>query len=1041
MKFLAVLSLFLLPALAGAAPVVVDRGDEPSAWKALASPNVKASIEHGDGAFGLRFDLGRVRGHALARRELSVDLPADYMFVFVLKADCEPNTLEIKFISGQNVWWRRLPDYDFPRDPKDVHVSKPRIAFAWGPDGDRPLAHLDAIEIAVVAGKGGRGTLWIDEIRIEPRDGAAASRPPSVAVSSNAAAASALLDGNPATVWHGSDPAPTVTLDFHEAIEQGGLAVDHAPGGFAKTYSVEASVDGTTWQTVRRYTKGDGGTDPVFLPDLYARWLRLRFAPPPGRDVAIADIRVQPYDFSASENGFFTGIARAARPGLYPRYFGGPQSYWTVVGAPGDSREALINEEGSVEVDAGAFTIEPFLWRKGQLLPWWGSAASLSLDGGDLPIPTVTRERDGLKLSVTAVAAGEGRRSTLLVRYRLELAEGRDRVRLFAALRPFQVLPPWQALNRTGGVTHLRRIARSGERQVRVDGYSVLAHRRPDAVGAAAFEEGDVTEFLSRGEVPPSASVDDAFGHASGAMAWDLDVEAGKPVDVWVEVPNGQAWKGSPEAALEKTRAEWRALVDRVGIELPDAARDWANSLRSNLAYVLVNMDGPAIQPGSRTYERSWIRDGAMTSAALLELGLDEQVKAWLRWYAGYVGPDGWVPCCVDRLGADPTPEHDSFGEFVWAVGEYWRFTKDREFVVEMWPHVKAAAACMTRLREKRKTALFLEEDRRAYYGLLPESISHEGYSSRPVHSYWDQAFALRGFMDAAMLAGVAGDEDAAASLARERDAFAHDLRESVRRTMAAHRMDLVPASVELGDFDPTSTAVSFLLGTENVYPPEALQRSFAKYMEDLRARTGKTTPGVGYTAYEVRSATALVLLGRKAEAIEMLDTLVADQRPAAWNQWPEITWLDPGWGAFVGDLPHTWIGSSYVHAVRTLLVAEREDSGSLLVGAGIPLRWLDGGGQVRGRALPTWYGHLSVAMRREDDGGRPRVVVDLAAAGPDRFVIPGGGLKVAAPFGAELASATVGGIPAPVDGDTIVVGQLPAAVVFDYKPQPETRR
>jgi hypothetical protein len=1042
MRILASLLLALLPTVASASALVVDSGDDPLAWTALASPNVKASIERRDGAFGLKFDLGRARGHALARRDLSVDLPADYMFVFVLEADCEPNTLEIKFVSGHNVWWRRLPDYDFPRDAKDVHVSKPRIAFAWGPDGGKGLRHLDAIEIAVVAGKGGKGTVWIDEIRLEPRDGDAVSRPPTATVSSNADAAANLLDGDPATVWRSSDAAPTVTLDFHDALEHGGLAIEHVAGGFAKAYAVDASVDGKRWMEVRRFTKGDGGTDWIYLPDAFARFLRLRFSPPAGQQVAIADIRVQPYEFSESENGFFTGIARAAAPGLYPRYFGGPQSYWTVVGAPGDSREALINEEGSVEVDAGAFTIEPFLWRGGKLVSWWGTANSVSLDGGDLPIPTVTREGEGLRLTVTAVAAGEGERSTLLLRYRVELVSGgAERVRLFAAIRPFQVLPPWQALNRVGGTTRVRRIARDGDRRVDVDGYRVLAHRRPDAFGAAAFEQGDVTNFLLRGEVPPSLSADDPFAHASAAMAWDLDLEPGRAVEVWVEVPHGRAWKGSPDEALEKTRAEWRSVVDRVGIELPEAARDWASSLRSNLAYVLVNMDGPAIQPGSRTYERSWIRDGAMTSAALLELGLDEPVKTYLRWYAGYVGKDGWVPCCVDRLGADPTPEHDSFGEFVWAVGEVWRFTRDRDFVLEMWPHVKAVAGCMSRLRATRMTAPFLEEGRRAYFGLLPESISHEGYSAKPVHSYWDQAFALRGYMDAAMLAGVVGDEEAAASLALERDAFEHDLRESVRRTMAAHRMDLVPASVELGDFDPTSTAVSFLLGTEGVYPTDALQRSFAKYMQDFRARTGRTTPGVGYTAYELRSATALVLLGKKEEAIEMLDALTADQRPAAWNQWPEITWLDPGWGAFLGDLPHTWIGSSYVHAVRTLLVAEREDPESLLVGAGIPLRWLDGGGRVRGRALPTWFGHLSVAMRREDEGGRVRVAIDLAAAGPAGFAIPSGGLRVAAPFGAEVATATVDGVAALVDGDTIVVPRLPAAVVFDYKPQPETRR
>jgi len=1061
------LASLALVAKAAAAPVVLDSGDDASAWTAVASPGATARIAAGKdkeaGAFGLAFDLGRGRSHAIARRPVSLDLPADYMFVFALKADCEPNTVEIKFISGGNVWWRRLADYEFPRDWKDLRVSKSRIAFAWGPAGGGMPVHLDAIEIAVVAGKGGKGELWIDEIRLEPRDEAAAKVPPTAAVSSNSASATNLLDGEAATAWRSDavDPEPVITLDFHEDLEQGGLEVAHAAGGFAAAYTVEASRDSKSWEEVRRFTKSDGGVDHVYMPDVYARYVRLRFSPSPGVVVAVGEIRPQPFDFSASPNGFFGAIAKAAAPGLYPRYFRGEQSYWTVVGAAGGQHEALVNEEGSVEIDAGAFTLEPFLVRDGALRTWKDATTSVALEDGDLPIPTVTRRDGELTLAVTAFAAGDAEASTLYVRYRVT-SESAARVRLFAALRPFQVLPPWQTLNRTGGVASLRRIERD-DRTVRADDSRVIALATPDAFGAAAFEQGDVTSFLLRGEVPPDASVDDPFSHASAALAWDLDLAAGKPRDIWLAVPwpgakpshDHRAGTADPDALLAATKAEWRSHLDRVGIELPQVVRDWANSLRSNLAYVLINRDGAAIQPGSRTYERSWIRDGAMTSGALLELGFDDEVKQFLRWFAGYVGKDGWVPCCVDARGADPVPEHDSFGEFIWAVAEVWRFTRDEAFVSEMWPHVKAVAGCMSRLRATRMTPAYKDGDKRAMFGLLPESISHEGYSARPVHSYWDQAFALRGFIDAAMLAGVVGDPASAAALAAERDDFRAALTESIRLTTLAHHLDVVPASVELGDFDPTSTAVAFLLGTEDVYARDALERSFDKYVGDLRARRGLRTPGVGYTAYELRNATALLLLGRKAEAIELLSALTDDQRPAAWNQWPEISWLSPLEPSFLGDLPHTWIGSTYVHAVRTLLVTEREKDDSLLVAGGIPLEWLNTGGDVGGRALPTWFGLLTLRIRRQGESDPERVVVELEAAtgpgdtGPEpgrsarasSFVMPAGGIEVAAPFGGDVAAVTVDGVAGRLEQGSVRVRRLPATVVFEYKPRLENPR
>jgi len=1050
-----------------AAATIVDSGDSPANWTAIAAPGAGARIVEGKGrdgkAIGLDFDLGRGRSHAIARRTVSVDLPDNFMFVFTLRGDCDPNTLEIKFISGENVWWRRLADFAFPGSWAELRVSNPRIAFAWGPAGGGLPRHLDAIELAVVAGKGGSGRVWLDEIRIEPRDAEADARPPLVATSSNPAEAANLLDGAAGTVWRSAagDAQPAVTLDFRHEVEQGGLQIEHAPAGFSSAYLVEASRDGVKWEELRRFTRSDGGVDPIFLPEVYARYLRLRFSPPAGAAVAIGEIRIEPFEFSATTNGFLSAIAHGAPLGLYPRYFSGEQSYWTVVGAAGGQQEALINEEGSVEIDAGSLTIEPFVYRNGTLRTWKDAERSVSLEDGDLPIPTVTRRDGDLVLSVTAFAAGKADSATLYVRYRLRLDTGAARVRLFAALRPFQVLPPWQALNRTGGAASISRIARDGA-TVRADGHRIVALEAPDAFGAAAFEEGDITSFLLRGAVPAAASTQDPFSRASAALAWDLDLSVSQPKEIWLAVPWSKASKVAPhgksaadrEALLAATRAQWRVLLDRAGIELPEAVRDWAESLRSNLAYALINRDGPAIQPGSRNYQRSWIRDGAMTSSALLELGYTDEVKQFLRWYARYIGKDGWVPCCVDARGADPVPEHDSFGEFIWAVAEVWRFTRDASFVRELWPQVRAAAACMGRLRATRLTPEYQAEAQRAFFGLLPQSISHEGYSARPVHSYWDQAFALRGFTDAALLASVVGERAEAARLAAERDAFERDLRDSIARTIAAHQLDVVPASVELADFDPSSTAVSFLLGSEGVYPRDALERSFDRYARGQKEGRGQRTPGVGYTAYELRNAPALMLLGRKREAIELIDSLVADQRPPDWNQWPEISWRVPTEPSFLGDLPHSWIGSTFVHALRSLLVLEHGDaaqSSKLLVGAGVPLAWLDGKGEVRARALPTWYGAMSLRIRRDASVAAPggaRVEVRLeaapAAASSTRsavraFTVPdGGAITVVAPFGAEVDSATVDGVVERIDHGSVRVRGLPASVVFQYKPRLE---
>ena len=215
-------------------------------------------------------------------------------------------------------------------------------------------------------------------------------------------------------------------------------------------------------------------------------------------------------------------------------------------------------------------------------------------------------------------------------------------------------------------------------------------------------------------------------------------------------------------------------------------------------AHILVTRSGAALQPGPRRYARSWIRDGSIMSAALLRMGHAKEVLEFIRWYAPYQRADGFVPCCVDRNGPDWLVEHDSHGQLIAAIADCYRFTADARFLEESWPFVVKAVGCIEGL---------LEED-----GLLPVSVSHEGYLAQPVHSYWDDFWALRGLRDAVDLAHKIEDRDAAARWGGVAERFASALFGSIERTRAAHKLDFIPGSVEWADFDPTATANAIAL-------------------------------------------------------------------------------------------------------------------------------------------------------------------------------------------------------------------------------------
>jgi hypothetical protein len=136
--------------------------------------------------------------------------------------------------------------------------------------------------------------------------------------------------------------------------------------------------------------------------------------------------------------------------------------------------------------------------------------------------------------------------------------------------------------------------------------------------------------------------------------------------------------------------------------------------------------------------------------------------------------------------------------------------------------------------------------------------------------------------------------------------------------------------------------------------------------------------------------------MGRRAEAHELLDFFLADRRPRAWNQWPEISWRDPRSPGHLGDVPHAWIGAEYVLAVLGMLAYEAPVDGSLVLAAGVSERWLDGDG-VEVEGLPTGWGPLSYRLRRD---GAHALRLEL---GPGLRRVPPGGIVVRAPNAREV--------------------------------------
>jgi len=1019
-------------------PVVLDDFKDVSAWSAHPASGVSLDLVPDGGAMRLDFDFKKGGGYAVARRAVSLRVGAHYRFRFRIRGEAPVNTLEFKLIAPgmDDVWWKNQPEFHFPAEWQTVVIRQRHISFAWGPSGGGPLTDVAAIEFAITAGTGGKGSVWIDDLVYEPLPEPGALPPPVARASSErgSARAALALDGDTSTAWRPStlDREPRWTVDFGAERPLGGVVLTWLPGSHATDYDVETSLDGTQWAVAHRVRNGNGGEDPILMTDSDARYVRIRVARSARvTGPALAGFEAKPLEWGASRDAFFGAIAAGAPRGFYPRGYVNEQSYWTVTGQDAAPDEALVGEDGRIEAGKAQWSLEPFAYTDGRLLTWADGETDHGLTRGSLPLPWVRRHAADLDLTVRAVPVGTPERGRLVARYTLEnTGDVRTRGRLYIALRPFQVNPPSQFLNTRGGSAQVRRIAGEGQ-VVQVDGVARLVSvTPPDGFGAATFDEGGIVSFLAEDRLPAARSAEDPFEAASAALAWAFDLGPGerRTVDLRVALTNEAAFAEGEGlepvgADVEAAVSDWRWRERGTRIALPDS--EVTRTLNAQIGWILVNRDGAAIQPGSRAYERSWIRDGSLTSTALLRTGHSAAVREFIEWFAPYLYDDGKVPCCVDRRGSDPVPENDSHGEWIYLVAEYVRHTGNLELARRMWPTIERTVAYMDSLRQTHRTPEYRADSLRHFFGLLPPSISHEGYSAKPMHSYWDDFFALRGFADAAWLAEQLDRRGDARRIGAMHDEFQADLLASIRLAMKVHDIAYIPGAADLGDFDATSTTIALSPGEAlAVLPRPAVEATFERYWNFFRERRDGIAPWNDMTPYEMRTIGAFVRLGWRERANELLDWFMTLRRPAGWAQWAEVVDRDPRHVRFLGDMPHTWVGSDFVRSALDMLAYERESDRSIVVGAGIPWRWAAEGEGVRVRNLSTRDGLLGFTMRAHGEALEVRI---------EDGANPPGGFVIMPPAEQPFRAAKVDGrrVRLAADG-SVTVKRVPATVVFE---------
>ncbi len=1033
----------------------LDEFESKTGWTFIKSDgvNLQLSVEKGLTGQAVRFDYDFTKGTGYGGiQKLSpIDLPDNYEFTFYLKAESPGNNFEIKFIdsTGNNVWWVSNRNFSFPQEWKKIRIKKRHISFAWGPTADQHLKRIDRIEFTIASFVGGKGTIWIDDLKFEKLPSETETYPvPSVTASSMIKnhAPDLMVDQSNSTFWQSEGSKNQhVVIDFKSHREFGGLQIDWLGKFSAKSFDILLSEDGVKWEKVYSVASNQGEASFIRLPETEARYVKIDLTK--GNSEAgfgIREINFLNISSSLTPNDFLIYTAGKSPVGNYPRYFLKQESYWTITGVNNDVKEALINEDGMVEVDKALFSIEPMI-KIGDSLYNWSNVRSVQSIGtpdgkNDFEfVPSVSWRCNDLEFVTGVTASGEANKTSRLnISYSFTNRSDKPIDFVFYLLiRPFQVNPYYQFLNLTGGAGKISAIDQQENGFIYIDDKVLLSQKKYDAFGASTFDEGNIVELIRKGKMPENTFAIDRSGRANGVISYTFHLNPGEKSEFFVVVPfygkQGIEYKLSAENTLAESKKStdfWKTKVGHIKFRLPESANRIVNTYKSNLAYILINRDKVGIQPGSRSYERSWIRDGSLTSSALLKSGIVEEVKDFIDWYTIYQYENGKVPCVVDFRGPDPVAEHDSHGEMIYLIREYFNFTKDTTFLRSKNKYVLKAVEYIESLIAEQSTDHFRNgnDSVRAYYGLVTESISHEGYSAKPMHSYWDNFFTMKGLKDAVEIQKILGEKESFERIKKVRDTFKENLYKSLELAMKTRKIDYLPGCVELGDFDATSTTTALTPCNElNNLPKPQVYNTFDKYYEFFKNRRDGKIDWVNYTPYENRLIGSFIILDQPDRAHELIEFFLNDQRPRGWNHWAEVVWKDYRLPRFIGDMPHTWVGSDFINAIRSVFVYENEYDQSLVIASALYQDWIDSPDGMSVENLPTYYGEVSYSIKKEKDKYNFSIFGDVN--------LPANGIKIKNFNGSKIPSrVTVNGMAIrDFDANEITVKELPADVVIYY--------
>ncbi|WP_308638275.1 glucosidase family protein [Paenibacillus silvisoli] len=520
---------------------------------------------------------------------------------------------------------------------------------------------------------------------------------------------------------------------------------------------------------------------------------------------------------------------------------------------------------------------------------------------------------------------------------------------------------------------------------LKLNGETVMvAGEQPSRFGAVSYAETgrDIYEYVAGGELPSDTEVVDASTWASGALAYELKLEAGEKRTLsFVCQVHGDNWmvkrmvdlpKACPDVGLlaDEFAARWQA-ESRIKLRLPDRRFQEAMLAQLTHLYMFTVDAEPRITPVS--YPLWWLRDGAYVLVALDKGGYSDFTERALRAAAPRDAFGGF--------GA----EGDGPANGIWMMSEHYLLTRSKSYLQDMYPHIVRKAELLREMRHTTVPVKRHNEFRTPEMLLRAESdllcmASRDGLiMGRMDHHQpilWINGYAYLALKRAAMCAEALGIEGT--WFAEE----AEELKKAIRRK-----------GEELFGDNPRDPNSVFWPTGWGEQDDSLIIEGMERFWNEERFPNGSHQPEPHWTYFEAGQAHNYLLMGRRDRAWVSIEHFLTKHTAPGLYTYHEgcddenssLQWQrSRGWDEIRYITPHGWTAAELFLLLRDCLA--REDEDTLVIGSGVPEAWMSEPFAVSD--MPTYFGALSFSYTPEER--KLRVTAERLPDGGIRSELPG---------------------------------------------------